>query len=95
MQTEFSWTLGFSIFSLTSRNRLSFIGDGVILEGLEGGGPITQDPTRVGDTADLLGQIGHPDARPVLERLSRDPNEEVAEAAADALAELDSGGGMN
>ncbi|MCP4196365.1 MAG: hypothetical protein GY762_04370 [Proteobacteria bacterium] len=34
--TEFSWTLGFSIFSLSSRNRLSFTGDGVIIEGLEG-----------------------------------------------------------
>ncbi len=67
----------------------------LLIEGLEGDGPITQDPTRVGDTADLLGQIGHPDARPVLERLSQDPNEEVAEAAADALSELDSGGGMN
>jgi hypothetical protein len=35
-ETEFSWTLGFSIFSLSSRNRLSFTGDGVIIEGLEG-----------------------------------------------------------
>jgi hypothetical protein len=60
----------------------------LLIEGLEEDGPITQDPTRVGDTADLLGQIGHPDARPVLEALSRDPNEEVAEAAADALEEL-------
>ena len=34
--TEFSWTLGFSIFSLSSRNRLSFTRDGVIIEGLEG-----------------------------------------------------------
>jgi hypothetical protein len=35
-RTEFSWTLGFSIFSLTSRNRLSFTRDGVIIEGLDG-----------------------------------------------------------
>jgi hypothetical protein len=67
----------------------------LLIEGLEGDGPLSQDPTRVGDTADLLGQIGHPDARPILKRLSQDPNEEVAEAAADALLELDSEGGMN
>ena len=59
-----------------------------LIEGLEGDGPLTQDPTRRGDTADLLGQIGHPDARTVLEVLSRDPNEEVAEVAADALDRL-------
>jgi HEAT repeat protein len=67
----------------------------LLIEGLKGGGPLAQDPTRVGDTADLLGQIGHPDARPVLEELSRDPNAEVAEAAAEALNELDLGDGMN
>ena len=60
----------------------------LLIEGLEGDGPLTQDPTRKGDTADLLGQIGHPDARAVLEALSRDPNEEVAEAAAEALEQL-------
>jgi len=60
----------------------------LLIEGLKGDGPITQDPSRVGDTADLLGQIGHPDARPVLEALANDPNEEVAEAATDALADL-------
>jgi hypothetical protein len=60
----------------------------LLIEGLEGDGPLTQDPTRRGDTADLLGQIGHPDARAVLEALSRDPNEEVAEAAAEALDQL-------
>ena len=60
----------------------------LLIEGLEGDGPLVQDPTRKGDTADLLGQIGHPDARTVLEALSRDPNEEVAEAAEDALDQL-------
>ena len=60
----------------------------LLIEGLQGDGPMSQDPTRVGDTADLLGQIGHPDAREVLEALGRDSNEEVAEAAADALEEL-------
>jgi hypothetical protein len=60
----------------------------LLIDGMKGDGPITQDPSRVGDTADLLGQIGHPDARPILEKLAQDPNEEVAEAAVDALAEL-------
>ena len=60
----------------------------LLIEGLEGDGPLAQDPTRRGDTADLLGQIGYPAARPVLEALSRDSNEEVAEAAADALDQL-------
>jgi HEAT repeat protein len=60
----------------------------LLIKGLEGEGPLSEDPTRKGDTADLLGQIGHPDARPVLEALSRDPNEEVAEAAEEALSQL-------
>jgi hypothetical protein len=60
----------------------------LLIEGLTGDGPLAQDPSRQGDTADLLGQIGHPDARPVLEELAKDDNEEVAEAAADALEEL-------
>jgi len=59
-----------------------------LIAGLEGEGPLSQDPTRVGDTADLLGQIGDPAARPILEKLSQDSNAEVAEAAADALEEL-------
>ncbi len=60
----------------------------LLLEGLQGEGPLTEDPARVGDTADLLGRIGHPDARPALEALARDPNPQVAETAADALEEL-------
>ena len=60
----------------------------LLIQGLEGEGPLSQDPSRRGDTAALLGLIGHPDARPVLEALSRDPNDEVAEAAADALEGL-------
>ena len=61
---------------------------GPLIKGLQGDGPLAEDPSRKGDTADLLGQIGHPDARPVLEDLANDPNEEVAEAAEDALEEL-------
>jgi len=38
-----------------------------------------------GDTADLLGQIGHSAAAPALEALLSDPNPDVAEVAADAL----------
>lgn len=32
----FSWTLGFSVFSITSKNRMSSVDSGVLLEGLEG-----------------------------------------------------------
>ena len=41
-----------------------------------------------GDTADLLGQIGHPSAVPALERLCDDPSADVAEIAADALDDI-------
>lgn len=60
-----------------------------LLTGLQTEGPLTDDPSRKGDSADLLGRIGHPDARPVLEMLAGDENPEVAEAAADALEELE------
>ncbi|MCP4675893.1 MAG: hypothetical protein GY854_10385 [Deltaproteobacteria bacterium] len=42
--TEFSWTIGFSIFGLNSRNRLTFAPDGVLIEGLDGdlGGALWQ-----------------------------------------------------
>jgi glutaredoxin len=63
----------------------------VLKAGLEGDGPLAQDPSRRGDTADLLGKIGHPDARPILQALTADPNPEVAEAAQEALAELGDG----
>jgi len=32
----FSWTLGFSVFSITSKNRMSSVDQGVTIEGLEG-----------------------------------------------------------
>ncbi len=48
-----------------------------------------EDPSRQGDTADLLATIGHPAAREALEALLDDPNPDVAEAAADALEELE------
>jgi len=38
-----------------------------------------------GDTADLLGQIGHPSAEPRLMRLLHDSNPDVAEIASEAL----------
>jgi hypothetical protein len=59
-----------------------------LIKGLEDGGPLAEDPSRRGDTADLLGKIGHPDARPVLVAMTRDSNPEVAEAAEEALADL-------
>ena len=46
-----------------------------------------------GDTADLLGKIGHPGARIALEALLDDEDEDVAEIAADALEELRTEGG--
>lgn len=60
-----------------------------LMTGLQTAGPLTEDPSRKGDTADLLGRIGHPDARPVLLMLTEDENPEVAEAATDALEELE------
>ena len=48
----------------------------------------TDDAARRGDTADLLGMIGHPSARPALEGLSEDPVADVAEIASEALESL-------
>ena len=59
-----------------------------LLAGLDGHGPLAADEARRGDTADLLARIGHPDARPALQRMSEDANDQVAEAARAALAEL-------
>jgi thiol-disulfide isomerase/thioredoxin len=41
-----------------------------------------------GDTADLLGKTGHPDARAALQALLKDAHPAVADAARDALEEL-------
>jgi hypothetical protein len=46
------------------------------------------DPALRGDTADLLGRIGDPRARPALEELCKDTVDEVVEAAKDALDEM-------
>ena len=45
----------------------------------------SDDAPMRGDTADLLGQIGHPDALGPLEELESDPNSDVAEIAAEAI----------
>jgi hypothetical protein len=45
-----------------------------------------------GDTADLLGQIGHPSAEPRLLRLLDDSNPDVAEIASEALEQVRSRG---
>jgi HEAT repeat protein len=42
-----------------------------------------------GDTADLLGRIGHRTARDPLRMLLEDPNPDVAEIASEALEEID------
>jgi thiol-disulfide isomerase/thioredoxin len=47
------------------------------------------DVARRGDTADLLGRIGHPAARPDLEAMRAEADEDLAEAAAEALLGLD------
>lgn len=60
-----------------------------LLAGLEEGGPLAVDDDLRADTAELLGRIGDPVARPTLERLAQDPDRFVAKAAAEALAELD------
>lgn len=49
----------------------------------------TDDAARRGDTADLLGTIGHPSSRSALEKLLDDSHPDVAEAAADALTSID------
>lgn len=59
-----------------------------LVAGLQGQGPLAGDEARKGDTADLLGRIGHPDARPALERLTGDANQQVAEAARAALDDM-------
>lgn len=49
---------------------------------------LSPDAAMRGDSADLLGKIGHADARPALQALVGDPNADVAEIAADALEQL-------
>lgn len=48
----------------------------------------SEDANLRGDSADLLGRIGHPSALPDLERLRGDPNPDVAEIAAEAVEEI-------
>ena len=47
-----------------------------------------EDQALRGDTADLLGRIGHPAAKAPLMNLLDDQNQEIVEAAQDALDEL-------
>ncbi len=49
----------------------------------------SEAPPLRGDTAELLGWIGHPSAVPALRRLARDPHPELAAAAAEALERLE------
>jgi len=47
------------------------------------------DVTLRGDTADLLGQIGHPDAAEPLKKLLNDENEDVVEIAREAIEKIE------
>jgi hypothetical protein len=49
----------------------------------------SEDPVLRGDTADLLGRIGHRAARDPLRTLLEDPNPDVAEIASEALEEIE------
>ena len=49
----------------------------------------TEDVTLRGDTADLLGQVGHPDAIEPLKALLNDDNEDVVEIAKEAIEKTD------
>ncbi|HUU02132.1 MAG TPA: thioredoxin family protein [Myxococcota bacterium] len=49
---------------------------------------LSDDAALRGDTADLLGQIGHPAASEALERLCSDPNPDVAEIASEAIESI-------
>lgn len=60
-----------------------------LMTGLDDDSPLAADDDRRADTAELLGRIGDPAARPALERLADDPNPVVSKAAARAIAELD------
>ena len=48
----------------------------------------SDDASLRGDTADLLGKIGHPDALEGLKPLLDDPNPDVAEIAMEAIEEI-------
>jgi glutaredoxin len=50
----------------------------------------SEDPVLRGDTADLLGRIGHRAARNPLRTLLKDPNPHVVEIASEALEEIES-----
>ena len=49
----------------------------------------SEDPVLRGDTADLLGRIGHRAAAEALQALLDDPNPDVAEIASEALEEIE------
>ncbi|MBW1872661.1 MAG: thioredoxin family protein [Deltaproteobacteria bacterium] len=51
----------------------------------------SEDAALRGDTADLLGQIGHADCVAILKTLLDDPNPDVAEIAQDGLDEISAG----
>ncbi|MHC5038799.1 MAG: thioredoxin family protein [Planctomycetota bacterium] len=83
--------------SLTSRMGLMLVASEALEEAPDGlarlvpgliGALETEDVPLRGDTIDLLGQIGHPDAREPLEALLKDPNPDIVEIAEEALENL-------
>lgn len=87
--------------SLSSRIALQLVATEVIqrepeiLHGIVGGliaELSSNDVALKGDTADLLGMIGHPAAREPLEALLQDANPDIVEIAGDALDNLKSRG---
>ena len=52
----------------------------------------SDDAALRGDTADLLGRIGHPEAIDGIRKLLDDPNRDVAEIAAEVLEEMQESG---
>ena len=66
-------------------------GDGAFFDAIVGGLIElleTEDTALKGDTIDLLGQIGHPDAREPLESLRKDEDPDIVDVAEEALENL-------
>lgn len=50
------------------------------------------DASLRGDTVDMLGRIGNPSSKPIIEALCHDPHPDVAEIAQEVLEEIEEGG---
>jgi len=85
-ESTLSSRMGLMLIGETALERAPGILNGIVVGLIAGLG--TQDDALRGDTADLLGQIGQPDAREALEALLEDANADVAEIAEEALERL-------